>query len=33
MLGLVALESWHIIGLNVWNAYFYSKLDEEIYLE
>lgn len=33
MLGLAALKKWHITGLDVRNAYLYSKLDEEIYME
>jgi len=32
MLGLAALEKWHITGLDVRNAYLYGKLDEEIYM-
>jgi len=33
MLGLAALEKWHITDLNVRNAYLYRELDEEIYIE
>jgi len=33
MLGLAALEKWHITSLDIRNAYFYGKLDEEIYME
>ena len=33
MLGLAALEKWHITDLNVRNAYLYGELDEEIYIE
>jgi len=33
MLGLAALEKWHITGLDVRNAYLYGTLDEEIYME
>jgi hypothetical protein len=30
---LAALEKWHISALDVRNAYFYGKLNEEIYIE
>ena len=33
MLGLAALKNWHITGLDIRNAYFYGKLDKEIYLK
>jgi len=33
MLALAALENWYITGLDVWSAYLYGKLDEEIYME
>jgi len=33
ILGLATLEKWHITGLDIRNAYLYSKLDEEIYME
>ena len=33
MLGLAALEKWHITSLDIRNAYLYGKLDEEIYME
>jgi len=33
MLALTALENWYIIGLDVWSAYLYGKLNEEIYME
>ena len=33
MLGLATLKKWHITSLNIRNAYLYSKLDEEIYME
>jgi len=33
MLALAALENWYITGLDVWSAYLYGKLNEEIYME
>jgi len=33
MLVLAALENWDIRGLDVWSAYLYGKLNEEIYME
>ena len=33
MLALSSLEDWHVQGLDVWNAFLYDKLDEEIYME
>jgi hypothetical protein len=30
---LMALEGWHVEGLNVKSAYLYGKLDEEIYIQ
>jgi len=33
ILAISALESWHISGLDVRNAYLYGILDEEIYME
>ena len=33
MLGLSALEDWHIEALDVKTAFLYGKLDEEIYME
>ena len=33
ILAMAALENWSITGLDVWNAYLYGKLDEEIYME
>jgi len=33
MLALATLENWYITGLDVWSAYLYGKLDEEIYME
>ena len=33
MLALAALENWYITGLDIWSAYLYGKLDEEIYME
>ena len=33
MLGLSALEDWHIEALDVKIAFLYGKLDEEIYME
>jgi len=33
MLALAALENWYITGLDIWSAYLYGKLNEEIYME
>ena len=33
MLALSLLKDWHVQGLNIWNAFLYGKLDEEIYME
>ena len=33
MLALSALENWHIEALNIWSAYLYEKLKEEIYMK
>ena len=33
ILAMAALEGWVLTGLNVQNAYLYSKLDKEIYME
>ena len=33
MLALSSLESWHVQGVDVRNAFLYGKLDEEIYME
>ena len=33
ILAMAALEGWVLTGLDVWNAYLYGKLDEEIYME
>ena len=33
IISMAALENWHMHGLDVRNAYLYSKLDEEIYME
>ena len=33
ILAMAALEEWVLTGLDVWNAYLYGKLDEEIYME
>jgi len=33
MLVLATLENWYITGLDVWSAYLYGKLNEEIYME
>ena len=33
MLGLSALEDWHIEALNVKTTFLYGKLDEDIYME
>jgi len=33
MLALATLENWYITGLDLWSAYLYGKLDEEIYME
>ena len=33
LLALSALEDWYITEFNVHNAYFYGKLNEEIYME
>ena len=33
ILAMAALEGWVLTGLDIWNAYLYSKLDEEIYME
>ena len=33
MLALASIENWHIEGLDVWSAYLYGKLDEEIYMK
>ena len=32
-ISMAALENWVMHGLDVCNAYLYSKLDEEIYME
>ena len=33
MLALASIKNWHIEGLDVWSAYLYGKLDEEIYMK
>lgn len=33
MLGLAALENWHVTGLDIQNTYLYGELDEEIYMK
>ena len=33
IISIAALENWVIHGLDVCNAYLYSELDEEIYME
>ena len=33
MLALSALENWHIEALDIWSAYLYEKLKEEIYMK
>ena len=33
ILAMAALENWTLTGLDVWKAYLYGKLDEEIYME
>ena len=33
IVSMAALESWHMHGLDVRNAYLYGELDEEIYME
>ena len=33
MLAFFSLENWHIKALNIWSAYLYGKLKEEIYIK